>query len=995
MRKRLLPCLALAGLSATAIFGSDYFGAPVAVIEYAPAAQPFSAASLEKLIQVEIGEALDAAKLRASIEALFETGRYADIQVDARRENDRVVLTFLTKPSWFIGDVRVVGAPRLPSESQLVNATDLKLGELFTTEKLGLAEQSVRRLLTESGFRQPTVESAVVEDAGTQQVNITFTVNPGLRARIGALLIAGANPPLSEEQVRSISGWGRGAVCRHDLIPKGISRIKEHFRKQNHRRIEVHVQTPEYDPAKNRLTMVVRIDPGPKIFVRTEGAKLSVDKMRRYLPVVEEGIIDDDLLAEGRNNLIDFFQSKGYFSAEVDFEVERSGEDESVVVYTIRRGKQQSLERVEISGHSFFDTETIRERVSIEEAGFQPLRGAFGPRRGRFNQSLLANDLAAIENLYVSNGFHNVEVTGRVAERIVGETGHLTVFIEIDEGFPVIVDGLVTAGLKNFSGSELLYQFASAPGQAYSAANIATDRDLILAEYYNVGYQNAAFDWRVEPTGNPYRVTIYYQIDAGEPIRLRKPIVTGVQRTRLEVFERRISLVPDTPLSQTEMFETQRNLYDLGIFSKVDVALQNPGGVENAKNVLLQVKEARRWAVGFGGGAEFARIGRNTAELTNPVGAAVFSPRATLELTRLNVLGKAHTMSFRTRFSALQQRGLFTYQAPRWFDSDRWGLTFSGLLDTSRNVNTFTGRRIEGSLQFTQKLNRATTVLYRYAYRRTAIDENTLYIEPLLVPLISQPVRVGLLSATYIEDRRDNPVDSIKGVYNTLDLSLASGLWGSQPDFFRALVQNSTYHRIGRRAVLARTAQLGMNLPWADNPVRGAAAGTFASRPDPRIPISERYFAGGANSHRGFPFNQAGPRDPATGFPIGGGSQFLNSVELRFPLIGVNIGGVLFHDAGNVYSRPGRISLRGAQGVRVVKNGVEQFDFDYMVHAVGFGIRYRTPIGPVRMDLAYSVNPPRFVGFEGTRPELLSGAGAFREQRINSLQFHFSLGQTF
>ena len=207
-----------------------------------------------------------------------------------------------------------------------------------------------------------------------------------------------------------------------------------------------------------------------------------------------------------------------------------------------------------------------------------------------------------------------------------------------------------------------------------------------------------------------------------------------MQRTRPEIVERRIALVADTPLSQTEMFETQRNLYDLGIFSKVDVALQNPGGAEDAKNVLLQVEEARRWAVGFGGGAEFARIGRNTAELTNPVGNAVFSPRATLELTRLNMLGKAHMMSFRTRFSALQQRGLFTYQAPRWFDSDRWALTLSGLFDTSRNVNTFTGRRIEGALQFTQQLNRATTVLYRYAYRRTAIDENTLHIEPLLVP---------------------------------------------------------------------------------------------------------------------------------------------------------------------------------------------------------------------------------------------------------------------
>ncbi len=988
MRLRLWTCLALAGLSGSAIFGSDFSGLSVVEISFAPPTQPFTASALDKILQLRVGDALAPAALRASIERLFDTGRYADIQVDAQLQNDGVALTFFTKPSWFIGDVRVLGVPRQPSESQLVNATNFELGELYTPENLGLAGQAIRRLLEDSGFRRSRVESSIVEDPENQQVNITFVVDPGERAAIGGLLVAGENPPLNEEQIRSISRWKRGSPYRYDRLQDGIFKLKKHFQKQNYWQVHVRVQTPEFSAAENTLTMVVRIDLGPKIVVRIEGDKLSEGKLRRYLPVFEEGVIDDDLLAEGRTNLINYFQTKGYFNAAVDFDVERSTDDEALIVYRIERGREQSLQRVDISGNYFFDLETIRERMGIEEAGFQL-------RRGRFNESLLANDLSAIKNLYISNGFHEVEVTGRIAERTEGETGHLTVFVDINEGFPTIVDGLTTSGLENFPASELLFEFASAPHQSYSSANIATDRDLILAEYYNAGFQNATFDWRVEPTSDPYRVTIFYDVAEGESIRLRKPIIAGVRRTRPEVVERRVALVPDSPLSQSEMFETQRNLYDLGVFSKVNVALQNPDGVEDAKNVLLQVEEARRWALGFGGGAEFARIGSNTAELTNPVGEASFSPRVTVEVTRLNVLGKAHTMGFRTRLSAIQQRGLFTYEAPRWFDSDRWGLTISGLLDTSRNVNTFTGRRLEGALQFTQQLNRAITVLYRYAYRRTAIDENTLNIQPLLVPLISQPVRVGLFSATYIEDRRDDPTDSTEGVYNTLDVSLASGLWGSQPDFFRALLQNSTYHRLSRRVVLARTVQLGMNIPWADTDLDGVASGTFGVRPDPRIPISERYFAGGANSHRGFPFNQSGPRDPATGFPIGGGSQFLNSVELRFPLFGVNIGGVLFHDAGNVYSRPGRISFRGDQGVRVVEDGVKEFDFDYMVHAVGFGVRYRTPIGPVRLDLAYSVNPPRFVGFDGTRAELLAGTGTFREQRINSLQFHFSLGQTF
>jgi outer membrane protein assembly factor BamA len=120
----------------------------------------------------------------------------------------------------------------------------------------------------------------------------------------------------------------------------------------------------------------------------------------------------------------------------------------------------------------------------------------------------------------------------------------------------------------------------------------------------------------------------------------------------------------------------------------------------------------------------------------------------------------------------------------------------------------------------------------------------------------------------------------------------------------------------------------------------------------------------------------------------------LASHELRFPLIGDNIGGVFFHDAGNVYSSVGDISFRVSQR--------DLRDFDYMVHAVGFGIRYRTPIGPIRVDLAYGPNTPRFFGFTGSREELLtcSAPGSVTPcksnvQRINVFQFHFSLGQAF
>ena len=160
-------------------------------------------------------------------------------------------------------------------------------------------------------------------------------------------------------------------------------------------------------------------------------------------------------------------------------------------------------------------------------------------------------------------------------------------------------------------------------------------------------------------------------------------------------------------------------------------------------------------------------------------------------------------------------------------------------------------------------------------------------------------------------------------------MGLAARQFGSNTAFARLLARNATYHPIGKKLVLARQTSFG---------VEPAFSVAKNSDPNDPIPLPERFYGGGGTSMRGFPENQAGPRDPDTGFPLGGSALFFNTTELRFPLIGDSIGGVVFHDFGNVFDRFSDISFRFTQ-----KNPA---DFNYMVHAVGFGIRYKTPGGP-------------------------------------------------
>ena len=165
------------------------------------------------------------------------------------------------------------------------------------------------------------------------------------------------------------------------------------------------------------------------------------------------------------------------------------------------------------------------------------------------------------------------------------------------------------------------------------------------------------------------------------------------------------------------MIETQRRLYDLGIFSKVDTAIQNPEGETQRKYVLYQMYEAHRYSLTGGFGGQFARIGGCSNCLEAPAGQAGFAPRVSLDVSRLNMFGLGHTLTFGSRVSTLDRRGLLNYSFPRFRSSDRLSLTFTALYDNTRDVRTFTATRLEGSVQVAQKYSKATTFFYRYSYR--------------------------------------------------------------------------------------------------------------------------------------------------------------------------------------------------------------------------------------------------------------------------------------
>jgi outer membrane protein assembly factor BamA len=526
---------------------------------------------------------------------------------------------------------------------------------------------------------------------------------------------------------------------------------------------------------------------------------------------------------------------------------------------------------------------------------------------------------------------------------------------------------------------------------------MAADRNDILTGYFRYGFPDATFRSSWTPSSQPNRVKIVYTVVEGNQKFVRDVVITGLHTTRKSLVAKQMTLQAGGPLSPIAQVEIQKRFYDLGVFARVDTAIENPAGDTNHKYLLYNFEEANRYTLGIGFGAQLGRFGTpSTTSVTSAGGSTGFSPAISLDVSRLNFLGLGHTINLRGMYSSIEKRASLSYLAPRFRNVEGRNITFSVLFDNTLNVRTFAARRAEASVQISQQFSKATTGLFRYAYRRVSVSN--VIIPALLVPQILQPVGIGMLSANLVQDRRDNATDPHRGIFNTADFGVAMKYFGSQRSFGRALGRNATYHRIRPTVVFARQTQFGIIRPFS------APAGLSEQQ---SVPLPERFFGGGADSIRAFPFNQAGPRDSGaslvpngegtqpTGFPLGGNALFFNNLELRFPLLGANIQGVLFHDMGNVFSSVSNISLRFRQR--------DTSDFDYTVHAVGFGIRYRTPVGPIRLDLAYSINPPSYIGFKGTPDQLLTcGPGAPQvgvcqgvRQSISHFQFFFSIGQTF
>ena len=980
---------------------------------------------LAKSLEQHAGEPLDAQKVRSSLRRLYASGRYRDVAVKAVRNGQAVTLIFTGPPRFYVGRVQILGLKEDRLTSLAEYGTKLDPGTAFTATGVPAGTEGIKQVLASNGYYQPVISVSTRTDSAGQQVNVTYIIDAGPQARVGNVTVEGTDIGLSPDEFRKKAKLKRKTKVTRDTTSNALDKLRALYQKKDRLEATVSLQKSTYDPARKALDYDFHANQGPLVKVVTEGAKFSKSRLHLLVPVFEESAVDNDLLNEGTHNIKEYLQQQGYFDAAVTVRVIGSGSATETIVYSVDKGRPHKVENVTISGNKYFTNDVLQERLRVQKADRYN-------RSGKYSAALVKADEDSVAAIYRANGFNGVKVTSTVKDTDPGPNAKknakalISVAFTVVEGTQQKFGPVKLAGVETDRDKDIRSLLNAQQGQPFSLITLSGDRDAVLGYYVSHGFDQAKVEIKQAPEKEDKTVTdVTINITEGHQVFIDQVLLSGIEKTKPALVQDQILVHPADPLDQSALLTTQRNLYNLALFNEVVAAVQNPAGEAPTKNVLVQVTEAKRWDVTYGFGFEAQtglpsqgqisaaskiQLGLDPNTQFSQEGKTGVSPRVSLDVSRINLFGQDESLTLHTTYGLLERIATLTFLNPHVRGSKNFAASITGGYSNVSDISTFTASTLQGDFRVTQKARKTDTFIYDFQYRRVAVDPASLQVSANLIPLLSEPVRVGGPGLTWFHDKRQpTPLDATKGSYTSLQEFLASSKFGSQTDFNRTDLSNSTYYEFGKNAgrkyTFARNTRFGFENSYGANPNAGnqECVGTLLTTNAScnAVPLPERLYAGGATSHRGFPINGAGPRDLQTGYPVGGSAVFINSFELRMPapvlpLVGDSINFVVFHDMGNVFRSVSdvfpsfkRFEQPNKSTCNDVSGSIGTCDFNYFSHAIGLGARYKTPVGPIRADFSYNLNPPIYpviYDFNGSLPHV---------GQASHFNFFFSIGQSF
>jgi len=919
----------------------EFVGRPVASVRLTIDGRDTSELDLTKVVDVRVGAPFAMRDVRESVLHLYALGKFDDVRVEAGPHGGGlpgVDVHFEMTSAKPVNTIQFSGIARAPGidEGQLRHAVTERAGASPPLTRADELSRVLEATLRPRGYLHAKVMARAVPN-GSSHTALLFDLDLGARATIGTITVNG--PDDARRELLAILQTSTGAPYERDTLNARIAKYLDDRR--SHGYYEARVNLSDESAADERLNLTFTVDPGRHVRVVFSGDPISGER-KDLVPVEREGSIDEDLLEDSTARIEDALKAQGFKDAMAPHQRMESG-DEVVIAFRITRGQQYRIASASIAGNTAVPASELPLSPRLREG--QP-----------FSQAVVDAEAAFIEDVYRRAGYGaaKADVDAKVQAQVSGYVP-VAVAFNVREGIRTLVSSITVTGNMAIDTATLLEGLRLQKGLPYVVTNLAADRDAILVKYLNEGYENATIDVRPEPNRDRTSVDVKYSIREGPQVLVDHVLIAGPQRTDPSIVEKQLRLRGGDPLSRDAVLETQRRLQSLGLYRSVSIS-ELRHGEENRRDLLVSVEEGPSRSIAWGGGFELAR--RVEQSDNSPTAEEVFdaAPRGSFEINWRNLFGTNRSTSvfssltLHPRGTAVQQniteyRVVNTWREPKVFDTPIDGLVT--LLLEQQFRSSFNFRRASATAEATRRLPNKISLVGTYQLQQTNVFDVTA--DQNLIDRVFPNVRLSSFSLSVVRDSRDDQIDPTRGQYFSAYGQLAAKDLGGEVGFFKSFFRASAFHLLphAHHSVLAGNVFLGLATGF---PQQGPNGNTIldptTGQPARDLPQSERFYAGGDTTMRGFALDQLGVRHipsevndtiDQNGFPLGGNAEMLFNLELRVPLKG-NFETHGFLDTGNVYRQ------------------VVDIEFGELRSAVGFGVLYKSPIGPLRFDLGFKVN---------------------------------------
>ncbi len=916
-------------------------GAVVVAVSFR-ADRTFDTSKLAGNVRIATGAPLSIRDVQDSIKGLFATGNFRDVRVETIARDGGVEVTFALFLNYRIGSVTFegMGEDRQRAEADLVFRT----GEVLSLNAVDRSATAVTTRLQRNGYLEATVDPEITFDSERNTAAVILHVERGPLAKISVVDIAGDLAPFDAQMLIKSMKRGPGETFRLAEARTDAERMQKFLVKKNHRRARVTFDSNTYDAATKTVALRYTARVGPVVKVAVIGA--SDRTVRRLAKFRGDQEYSEDVVDRTASRIVRHYQDLGYYNAAVDTE----GKLENGIwttTYDVRPGIRYRLADVTFSGNIRLSDKELSKVVSTSaRGGLKTFINRLFKRANSPSGESIGDDRDALESYYRLQGFSEATVADPVV-KTDDAAGTMTVDFPVNEGTQTLLAAVRLEGNEQVR-SEDLPESVLREGRPLNPQFLHDDLIALQTYYSDRGNAEVQVTPRIEVSADKTKATLVYVVAEGPQVTLDQVAIRGNTYTRTELIRRKVDLKPGAPFSYTALLKAQQNLYRLGIFRRVDVQPEQTGTSVSDRNVSIQVEEGRNLTLS--GAVGVVMKTRTDAQKSD------IAPRISAAIAHRNLFGTGRYLGFEGVFSSLEREAFITFREPyigRYdvpvqftiFQTDDYTRKETRILQRGASIEASIISRLttRWSLRYEYKISECTEG------QICRLLEDNIPVEGLDRSLLN--IQISSITPTVFWDRRNDVANPSRGFFSSASIEYAFPLLDAETHFVKEFVQGAWYIPVGR-SVLALSGRAGLIQPMTVD--RGGVTSRF-------VPLSERFTAGGDTSHRAYPLDLLGslcegddsnatnpceatllrlkdstdPNDTGRIVPIGGNGLLLFNAEYRFPIVS-SVGGAVFTDIGNVYAKTIR--------------------FDDLRYGVGVGVRYLSPVGPLRFDVGWPLD---------------------------------------